>query len=174
MFAIVLATSAPSGVAAPSNVTAGPGVAPTLPPSPPSPRAGARAAVASQLPTRPPSRIDPRRLPPTYSLTQDPGFTPWSAFLSLGDDRLGAWTLEGTSLGGGLRCADLRHGGCQPLAYAVIAPVWQPHGTRVGVFAGPSLTALPFGTGMALLPGFSAGIRVTPVSLAAVVRRLRR
>ena len=162
MLAIVLASSAPSSGAAPS--TGGP----------PSPRAAARAAVATQLPSRPPSRIDPRRLPPTYSLTRDPGFTPWSAFLSLGDDRLGAWTLEGTSLSSGLRCNDPREAGCQPLAFAFAGPVWQPHGTRVGLFAGPSITSLPFGSGMALLPGFSAGLRVTPVSLAAVVKRLRR
>ncbi len=144
------------------------------PVSPPSPKAAARAAVASQLPKPVSHGIDPRRIPSTYSLTRDPGFTPWSSFLSLGHDRLGEWTLDGSSLSGGLRCIDLRQGGCQPLAYAIVAPVWRPYGSRVGFFAGPSVTSLPFGSGMRVLPGFSAGIRVTTASLAAVVKRLRR
>ena len=110
----------------------------------------------------------------TYSLSQDPGFTPWSAFLSLGDDRLGSWTREGPSYRGGLRCVDTRALGCQPIAHAMAAPVWQPKGSGVGFFAGPSLTSTPVFRGMTLLPGFSAGIRVTPASLATLVKRFRR
>lgn len=154
--------------AAPTKVTS------PVPVSPPSPRAAARAAVATQLPPRPPTRIDPRRVPSSYSLTYDPGFTPWTAFLSLGDDRLASYTVEGTSVGSGLRCVDLKQAGCQPAVHAMVAPVVQPRGTRVGFFAGPTIGSTPFARSMRLLPGFSAGIRVRPASLAMLVRRFRR
>lgn len=169
IIAIVLA-------AAPAVAPAATPVAPSRPSvaAPPSPKAAARAATANQLPKLPASRIDPRRVPSTYDLSRDPGFTPWSSFLSLGHDGVGAWTLEGTSIGSGLRCVDSRQGGCQPLGHAMIAVVWQPDGTRLGFFAGPSVTAMPLGGGMQSQLGFTAGIRIKPASLVSVVRRLRR
>lgn len=144
-------------------------------PSPPSPKAAARAAAKS-LPARPSSgarTAEPRSLRIAYSLTGDPGFTRWSTFLSLGDDRLGHWSLEGTSLGAGLRCEDRTHGGCQPFAQAILAFVWQPDGAPVGLVAGASMTSLPVGDEMKVVPGFTAGVRISAASLATLVRRRR-
>jgi len=149
---------------------------PAAPREPPSPRSAARAAVKTMLPPRmpaAPARRERTWLPATYSLSRDPGFTPWSTFLSLGDDRLGHWALEGTSLGGGLQCAEAPHGGCVPFAQALLAPVWQPHGTPIGFYSGFELASVATGEGMKVVPGFSAGLRVRPAALALLVRRLR-
>ncbi len=149
-------------------------LAPSPSPSPPSPKAAARAAMKAAPPTRPqPRRPEFGRLPIGFSLTGDAGFLRWSSFLSLGEDRLGRWTLEGTSLGGGLRCADFRYGGCVPLAEAILAVAWQAHGSPVALLAGPTLTSLPVGGQMRTTPGLTAGVRFTPASLAALVQRRR-
>jgi hypothetical protein len=147
------------------------------PASPPSPKAAARAAMQSQpLPSSHPA---PRRrgeltwLRAGYSLSHDPGFTPWSTFLSLADGPIGSWAIEGMTLGGGLRCGDVGTSGCQPLAYAILAAVWQPDGAPVGLFAGVNASSIPFGGEMRTVPGFSAGIRITTASLAALVKRRR-
>lgn len=130
--------------------------------------------MKAAVPPRPqPRRAEFGRLPIGFSLTGDPGFLRWTSFLSLGEDRLGRWTLEGTSLGGGLRCADFRHGGCVPLADANLAVAWQPHGSPVAILAGPTVTSIPVGGRMRTSPGVTAGLRFTPASLAALVQRLR-
>lgn len=112
-------------------------------------------------------------LPAAFSLSNDPGFTPWSAFLSLGDGRIVRWSLEGTSLGAGLRCGSTRDGGCQPLAVAILALGMRPLGTAWGFFVGPSVSSVPVGDSMRTVPGISAGITFTPASLASVIRRWR-
>jgi len=106
-------------------------------------------------------------------LSQDPGFTPWSAFLSLGEGRIVRWSLEGTSLGAGLRCGSTRDGGCQPLAVAIMALSMRPFGTAWGFFVGPSVSSVAVRGGMQTAPGISAGITFTPASLAAVIKRWR-
>jgi hypothetical protein len=113
-------------------------------------------------------------LPATYSLSRDPGFTPWSTFFSLGHDGIGRWSLEGTSLGGGLRCGDLRSSYCQPLATATVALVWQPDGSPLAFVAGPSLSSVAYSGEMRVVPSFTAGVRITTASLAALVKRWRR
>jgi hypothetical protein len=145
--------------------------------APPTPQSAARIAVTSIPPPRastPPRRGEVTWLPSTYSLSRDPGFTPWTSFFSLGHDGVGRWTLEGTSLGGGLRCGDLRDRWCQPLAFAMFALVWQPDDSPVAFVAGPSLTSVPVNGEMRVTPGFSAGLRITTASLAAWVKRRRR
>jgi hypothetical protein len=122
----------------------------------------------------PPRRGETVWLPATYSLSRDPGFTPWSTFFTLGHDGVGRWTLEGTSLGGGLRCGDLRSRWCQPLATAILALVWQPDDSPLAFVAGPGLTSIGVGDEMRVVPEFTAGVRITTASLAALVKRWRR
>lgn len=146
------------------------------PPSPPSPKAAARASMKTTLP---PAQATPRRgertwFPSTYSLSRDPGFTPWSSFLSLGEGKLGKWTMEGTSIGGGLRCTDYSHDGCTPFAEAIAAFVWQPRGTPLGFYGGLSVASVQSGGGMTMTAGPTFGLRLRPPSLAALVRRARR
>ena len=144
--------------------------------APPTPKSAARIAMKSMPPPRAaaPRRGEIAWLPATYSLSRDPGFTPWTTFFTLGHDGIGRWTLEGTSLGGGLRCGDLRDKWCQPLATATAAVAWQPDGSPLAFFVGPSLTSMSFGNDMRLVPQFTAGVRLTPASLAALVHRWRR
>jgi len=142
------------------------------PPAPPTPQAAARVAVRSMPP--PGASTSPRLgeslwLPATYSLSQDPGFTPWSTFLTLGHDGLGTWTLEGSSLGAGLRCGDLWDRWCQPLATATLALVWQPDNSWLAFFVGPSMTSQPDDGLMRIVPAFVAGLRITTPSLASLV-----
>jgi hypothetical protein len=145
------------------------------PVSPPTPQAAARVAARTLPPPRQASAPKRERtwLPATYSLSRDPGFTPWSSFFTLGDDRVGRWLLEGTSLGGGLRCGDLRSRWCVPLAEAILALAWQPHESPVALVAGPSVVSIGVGDEMRTGAGFMAGVRFTPASLVALVRRLR-
>ncbi len=168
------------GLAAPAAAPA----KPTKPPAPKvtaqslSPKAAARASTKTALPSPralPAKKGDGSWLPAPFSLTQDPNFTPWSSFLTLGDDRLGRWTLEGTSLGSGLHCEDTGGFGCVPLAQATAAVAWQPHGTPIGFFAGLTTTAMPRGGGggMGVRPGFVAGLRISPTSMVAAIRRIR-
>lgn len=112
-------------------------------------------------------------LPAAFSLSGDPGFTPWSAFLSLGEGRIVRWSLEGTSLGAGLRCGSTKDGGCQPLAFAMLALGIRPYGTAWGFFVGPNLSSAPDGDRMRTAPGIAAGITFTPASLASVIKRRR-
>lgn len=142
---------------------------------PPTPQNAARAIMLSTPPPLAvPKKRDPTRLPSTYSLSRDPGYTPWSSFFALGDDAVGRWTLEGSSLGGGLRCGDLRAAWCLPLAEALMAFVWEPFDSPIGVFAGASLVSIAnTGGEMQTGPGFTAGLRITPASWAAFVRRVR-
>ena len=144
-------------------------------PSPPTPQTAARVAMQSvPLPhVRAPKPGERTWLPSTYSLSRDPGFTPWSSFFSLGSDRVGEWTLEGTSLGGGLRCGDLRTRWCQPLAEAIVALVWEPDAAPIGLYAGFSLASVAQGGEMKIAPGFTGGLRFRPASLASFVRRVR-
>jgi hypothetical protein len=148
--------------------------APAAPSPPPTPQSAARVAVQSMPAPRMPNK--PKRgevtwLPSTYSLSRDPGFTPRSSFFTLGHDGIGRWTLEGTSLGGGLRCGDLRTSWCQPLAQALLALSWQPDGSPVAFFAGAELLSIGVGDEMKPAAGFSAGVRFTPASLASLVKR---
>ncbi len=145
-------------------------------PAPPIPQSAARVAVQSMLPPRIPSK--PKRgettwLPSTYSLSRDPGFTPWTSFFSLGHDGVGRWSLEGTSLGGGLRCGDLDMRWCQPFSSALLALAWQPDGSPVAFFAGAELLSIGTGGEMRMAAGFSAGVRFTPASLASLVKRMK-
>lgn len=144
------------------------------PSSPPPPRpVGVLAPTQPKL-RRPPPRPGERTwLPAAFSLTNDPGFTPWSAFLSLKDGNVVRWTLEGTSLGSGLRCGSTKDGGCQPLAYAIMALGLHPVGSAFGVFVGPSVASVNVAGRMQTAPGISAGITFTPASLATVVKRRR-
>jgi hypothetical protein len=141
---------------------------------PPSPKAAARASMRSTLPPRtmPPRRGERTWLPSTYSLSRDPGFTPWTSFFSLGDGLLGHWSMEGTSTGGGLRCYEDRSG-CVPFSEAIAALVWQPRGTPLGIYGGLSVASVPDASGMNVAPGPTFGLRLTPPSLAALVRRAR-
>ena len=144
--------------------------------SPPSPQSAARVAMQS-LPdpgARPARRGEPFQLPSTYSLSRDPGFTPWTTFLSLGDEGVGQWTLEGTSLGGGLRCGDVRERWCEALGEGIVALAWEPDAAPIGLFAGASLVEIADERGdLELAPGFIAGLRFRPASLASLVRRVR-
>jgi hypothetical protein len=154
----------PAVAAAPAGVT------------PPSPRAAALAAERANPPlptTRSLEQDDWLLVPRTYSLGRDPGFTPWSSFFVLGDDRIARWTTEGTSLGGGLGCDASRQPWCAPLAQALLALVWTPHDSPIGLFSGLSVTSLADKTGMRTTPGFVAGLSFHPGSLVSVVRRLR-
>lgn len=149
---------------------------PSPPPSPPSPKAAARASMTTTLP---PAQATPKKgertwIPSTYSLSRDPGFTPWSSFFTLHDGKLGKWTMEGTSIGGGLRCTDYSHHGCTPFAEAIAAFVWQPRGTPIGFYGGLSVASVGSGGGMRMTAGPSFGIRLRPPSLATLVRRARR
>ncbi|HWB74745.1 MAG TPA: hypothetical protein VG755_07310 [Nannocystaceae bacterium] len=146
------------------------------PPSPPSPKAAARASMQSTLP---PAKPAPKRgerawIPSTYSLSRDPGFTPWSSFLTLHDGRIGKWTMEGTSTGGGLRCTDSTHHGCTPFAEAIAAFVWAPGDSPLGFYGGLSVASVGSGGTMRTTAGPSFGIRIRPPSLASLVRRARR
>jgi hypothetical protein len=144
--------------------------------SPPTPQSAARIAMKTMPPARmvsAPRRGESTWLPATFSLSHDPGFTPWSSFFSLGHDGVGRWMLEGSSLGGGLRCGDLRSRWCQPLATAMLALAWQPDGSPLAFVAGPSVTSIAQSGEMRLTPGFTAGVRITTASLAAWVQRRR-
>lgn len=144
-------------------------------PSPPTPQTAARVAMRTVPPphVRPPRPGERTWLPSTYSLSRDPGFTPWSSFLSLGRDRVGEWTMAGTSLGGGLRCGDLRTRECQPLAEAILALAWQPDAVPFGLYGGFSLASVAQAGEMTIAPGFTAGVTFRPASLASFVRRVR-
>ncbi len=144
------------------------------PAAPPPPRPVGVLAPTQPKIRRPPPRPGERTwLPAAFSLSNDPGFTPWSAFLSLKDGKLVRWTLEGTSLGGGLRCGSMQDGGCQPLAFAMLALGLHPAGSAFGFFVAPSMSSVNVGGRMQTAPGISAGITFTPASLASIVRRRR-
>jgi hypothetical protein len=149
-------------IAAPATVT----------PAPPPPRAS-----AGSLPppvAAPKKRGERTWLPTTYALSREPGFTPWTSFLSLGDGRIGRWTAEGTSFSGGTNCSNVRYAWCEAFAQAILALVWQPHGTPLGFYAGLNATSMPNAGAMQTTVGPSAGIRITTGSLASIVKRARR
>ncbi|MBC8069658.1 MAG: hypothetical protein IAG13_15080, partial [Deltaproteobacteria bacterium] len=113
-------------------------------------------------------------LPTTYALSRDPGFTPWTSFLFLGDGKVGRWTMEGTSFAGGTSCGTVRHAWCESFAQAILAIVWQPYGMPFAFYVGANVTSAPGDGGMSAAAGPSAGIRITAASLASIVKRARR
>jgi hypothetical protein len=148
------------------------------------------SAPAAAAPAPPPPRVHAGSLPPamaapkkrgerswvptTYALSRDPGFTPWTSFLSLGDGAVGRWTIEGTSFAGGTTCGNVRDRWCESFAQAILAMVWQPYGQPVGFYAGLSVSSVPTDAGMQVTAGPSAGIRINAASLASIVKRVRR
>lgn len=140
--------------------------------APPPPR-----ATASSLP--PPMAVPKKRgertwLPTTYSLSRESGFTPWTSFLSLGEDKVGRWTMEGTSFAGGTTCSSVRYAWCESFAQAIVALVWQPRGQPVGFYAGLNVASVSSDSGMSATAGPSAGIRINAASLVSIVKRARR
>lgn len=143
---------------------------------PPAPQSVARVAMRTLPPPRmqsKPKRGETTWLPTTFSLSQDPGFTPWASFLSLGHDGVGRWTLEGTSLGGGLRCGDLDMRWCQPFAQGLLALAWQPDGSPLAFYAGGEVVSIASGGDMRTTVGFTGGVRIRTASLAALVKRVK-